>query len=94
MTVGELLDRGREAFAGRLWADAHKLLCAADCEVPLAVEDLERRAVAAHLVGRDDECDEIWVRAHHECRTRGDVALQRADHARTYEALRGAAEST
>jgi hypothetical protein len=31
----------------------------------LDVDDLERRAVAAYMVGRDDACDEGWIAAHH-----------------------------
>ena len=31
----------------------------------MAVEDLERLAVAAYMVGRDDVCEEAWIAAHH-----------------------------
>jgi DNA-binding NarL/FixJ family response regulator len=66
MTTAETLDRGRESFERRAWADAFDSLSAADRESPLAPEDLERLAMAAYLVGRDAECDEVSARAHQE----------------------------
>jgi hypothetical protein len=39
---------------------------AADLEVPLSGEDLERLGVAAFLPGRDDESDQAWERAHRD----------------------------
>jgi DNA-binding NarL/FixJ family response regulator len=66
MTTADALDRGRESFQRRAWADAFDRLSAADRETPLAPEDLERLAMAAYLVGRDAECDEVSARAHQE----------------------------
>jgi DNA-binding NarL/FixJ family response regulator len=66
MTTADALDRGREAFARQAWGDAYAHLSAADREAPLAVEDLERLAVAADLIGREAECTDLWARAHHE----------------------------
>ena len=48
------LNRGRECFARRAWADAYAQLSAADREAPLEPEDLERLAMAAYLVGADE----------------------------------------
>jgi hypothetical protein len=31
----------------------------------LEVEDLEQLAVAAYMVGRDDDCKDAWLAAHH-----------------------------
>jgi DNA-binding NarL/FixJ family response regulator len=74
MAYGEnALDGGRASFERHAWADAYALLSAADKEAPLELEDLERLALAAYLVGRDEESTEIWVRAHHECRRVGDL---------------------
>ena len=42
-------------------------------ERQLELEDLERLAVAAYMVGRDDASDEAWVAAHHAWLRRGDV---------------------
>lgn len=39
----------------------------------LGADDLERLAVAAHLVGRDDESGRAWERAHHERARVGDL---------------------
>ena len=74
MTAGDTLDRGREAFGRQAWGDAYAQLSAADQEEPLEPEDLERLAVAAHLLGRDDDRDKLLERAHHECLRLGDIA--------------------
>jgi tetratricopeptide (TPR) repeat protein len=59
---GELA-QGREA-AGRLaWADAYTALSLADGSSPLAAEDLELLAAAAHLLGRVEECLRALQRA-------------------------------
>jgi len=60
---GGVLDRGRDAFERRAWGDAYADLLAADREVPLEAEDLERLAAATYLVGRDSA--DAWARAHH-----------------------------
>jgi DNA-binding CsgD family transcriptional regulator len=39
-------------------------LQAADRDAPLGAADLERLAIAAYLVGRDDECEAFTARAH------------------------------
>jgi hypothetical protein len=44
---------------------------AADREAALEPEDLERLAIAAHLLGRDAESAEVWARAHHAFLDRG-----------------------
>ena len=63
----QALDGGRASFGRQAWGDAYAQLSAADQEAPLELDDLERLAVAAYLVGRDEESTEIWARAHHEC---------------------------
>src|SRR5712691_5694609 len=65
MTTAGSLDRGRAAFGRQAWADAYAQLMAADGEATLEPEDLERLAIASHLVGRDAESTEVWARAHH-----------------------------
>ncbi len=64
MTTADTLDRGRESFERRAWADAFQKLSAADREAPLTAEDLERLAIAAYLVGRDADRDDSLARAH------------------------------
>jgi DNA-binding CsgD family transcriptional regulator len=71
--VADALDRGRELFGRHAWGDAFAELSVADREAPLELEDLERLAVAAYLVGADGESDDAWLRAHHECLRLGDV---------------------
>ncbi|MGH3434476.1 MAG: hypothetical protein ACRDQB_16740, partial [Thermocrispum sp.] len=58
------LDGGRASFGRQAWGDAYAQL-SADKEAPLELEDLERLAVAAYMVGRDEESTDIWARAHH-----------------------------
>jgi DNA-binding NarL/FixJ family response regulator len=63
------VELGREAFARREWGDARALLAAGE---DLDVEDLERLAIAAYLVGRDAESHEAWQRAQLECERLGE----------------------
>jgi DNA-binding NarL/FixJ family response regulator len=69
-----LIDRGRAAFERQAWGEAFRGLSAADIEPGLGLEDSERLAVAAYLVGRNEESVEAWTRAHLECVELGDVA--------------------
>ena len=73
MPVADALDRGRELFGRHAWGDAFAELSAADRAGALALEDLERLAMAAYLVGADADSDDVWLRAHHECLRLGDV---------------------
>jgi DNA-binding CsgD family transcriptional regulator len=66
------LQHGRASYERRAWADAYRLLQAADRDAPLEAEDLERFAIAAYLVGRDDECEAVTARAHQAFLDRGD----------------------
>ncbi|HUP72782.1 MAG TPA: response regulator transcription factor [Acidimicrobiales bacterium] len=63
------VEDARKAFARQAWGDAYALLVVLE---PLSGDDLERLAVAAHLVGRDDETTRAWERAHHERARVGD----------------------
>ena len=73
MTTTGALDRGRELFGRRAWADAFAQLSVADRESPLEAEDLERLATAAYLIGRDADGADAGVRAHHAFLRRGSV---------------------
>lgn len=66
MTRTKILDRGRAGFERHVWGEAYAQLSAADRDEPLEPEDLERLAVAAHLVGLDAVSLGVWERAHHE----------------------------
>jgi DNA-binding CsgD family transcriptional regulator len=72
--VTEEIERGRKAFADQAWADAFAHLSAAAGNSPLEIDDLERQAAAAYLVGRADESVDLWATAHHDCAQRADVA--------------------
>ena len=72
MTGARELERGREFFARKAWAESYRLLQAADRGAPLAPEDLERLAIAAYLVGQDDDCEAVIARAHQTFLDRGD----------------------
>ncbi len=58
------LERGREAYAARAWADAHAALSRAEASTPLAVEDLERLAWAATLTDRDHDYFRVMERVY------------------------------
>jgi hypothetical protein len=52
--MSDVLDGAREAFEQERWAEACSLFCVADEGKPLAVDDIERWALVAQLVGRDE----------------------------------------
>jgi DNA-binding CsgD family transcriptional regulator len=66
MTREDALLRGRDAFERRAWRTAHEALSEAGEDEPLDLADLERLAIAAHMLGRDGDSAEHWERAHHE----------------------------
>jgi DNA-binding NarL/FixJ family response regulator len=66
------LHRARECCQRRAWGEAHQLLSLADQRAPLAVQDLERLATAAYLLGRDIESHRYLERAHHAHLDQGD----------------------
>lgn len=72
MTVADRGEREHGSFAPRAWRDAFDTLSAAHREGQLDAGDLERLAVAAYMVGRDDACEEAWVAAHHAWLRRGE----------------------
>jgi DNA-binding CsgD family transcriptional regulator len=96
VAVADVLTSGREAFKRRAWAEAFAQLSAADQTSPLAPDDLDRFAVAAYLLGRDEDSSSIWARAHRALAGMGDYAaaarcafwiafgfLDRGEHARS-----------
>src|SRR3954470_23280814 len=69
----EVLRRGRDAFARGAWDTARAALLDADRASALAPEDLERLAIAARLVGRNDDMVAATERAHHASLRLGDT---------------------
>ena len=64
MDVLDELERAREFYRRRAWGDAYQLLSTADHAAPLGGDDLERLAMSAYLLGRDDDYLEALDRAH------------------------------
>jgi DNA-binding NarL/FixJ family response regulator len=56
-----------------MWGDAFAELSAAHHAGGLGVEDLERLAVAAYMVGKDDDCEAAWMSAHQAWSRRGEA---------------------
>ena len=59
------VERGRDAYRRRAWGEAWRELSRADQRTPLDVEDLERLAISAYLIGRETEFHGYLERAHH-----------------------------
>lgn len=66
------LTQARECYRRRAWSEAHRLLLLADRTTPLGVEDLERLATSAYLIGRDLDFHRFLDRAHHAHVQEGD----------------------
>ena len=73
LTNAACLERARQLFAEKRWADARRLFEAAERDAALGAEDAERRALSAYLLGRDDESEAAHTRAHQAFLDRGDV---------------------
>lgn len=58
------LDRARRSYWKRAWADAFQAFSDADRESPLEAHDLELLALAAYLIGRDEEYLSTLERAY------------------------------
>jgi hypothetical protein len=58
------LDHARQHYQQRAWAHAYQAFLLADQEAPLEAEDLELLAMAAYLVGRDDDYLRTLERAY------------------------------
>ena len=67
------IEVGGEAFRRQAWRAAYVQLSAADGDAGLGVDDLERLATAAYLIGRND-CADVWARAYQLCLAHGETA--------------------
>jgi ATP/maltotriose-dependent transcriptional regulator MalT len=72
VTALDTLQGGREAYDRRAWATAFAQLSAADALEPLSIEDLERLAMAAELMGRYEDSADVLARIHQEALRVGD----------------------
>ncbi len=68
------LESGRHAFARQAWGDAYRGLSTADAARSLDIDDLERLALAAHMLGRVDDASRTWERAFRAAIARGEPA--------------------
>src|SRR5688572_20676478 len=66
MTNDDMVAQGRESFERQAWGEAYALLSGADQAAPLGLDDLERLALAAALIGKDADSADAGARAHHE----------------------------
>ena len=57
MKEAQALERGRESFDRKAWADAYRLLQAAEHEAPMDPEDLER--LATHCTLQEDAANKV-----------------------------------
>jgi DNA-binding CsgD family transcriptional regulator/tetratricopeptide (TPR) repeat protein len=71
--MSDHLEAGRAAFERQEWAAAYRELFGSSREV-FEAADLERLAVAAYLIGRDDESASAWEAAHRRHLACGDHA--------------------
>ena len=62
----EGLALAREAYERGEWSEAHVRLTTLDQCGSLTADDLGRLSILAYLLGRDDECIDLLVRAYHE----------------------------
>jgi DNA-binding CsgD family transcriptional regulator/tetratricopeptide (TPR) repeat protein len=67
------LDRARQHYEERAWADAFQAFSLADRASSLAADDLEQLALSAYLIGRDDDYLETLERAFNGHRAAGRV---------------------
>ena len=63
----DALARGLKAFEESSWQRAYAELGAADEAGSLGIDDLERFALAAYVLGKEYDCARLWTRAHREC---------------------------
>jgi DNA-binding CsgD family transcriptional regulator len=73
MRATDAVQRGRESYALHAWRDAYEALAAADEHTRLEAQDLDRLAMAAYLIGRDDAAVEGLERAHLAFLDQGEV---------------------
>src|SRR6476659_7060052 len=63
----------RACYERQSWREARDLLLAADRELPLSAEDLDRLAVSSYMLGFESEGYDVWARAHHAFVAQGKV---------------------
>jgi DNA-binding CsgD family transcriptional regulator/tetratricopeptide (TPR) repeat protein len=75
LEVDKGLEEARAAFGRQAWGVARSAYASVASGVaPLTLDDIERYAIAAHLVGNDAETREALTRGYREARARDDVS--------------------
>jgi len=64
MDLTQKIEQGRESYARRAWLDSYTSLSRAASASKLSAEDLDMFAIAAYMVGREDERIRSLERAH------------------------------
>lgn len=67
------LGAARSAFSDKRWMEAFTRFSAADAIDGLGIDDLERCAAAAQLIGEDETSEAMWERAHLQLLEDGEV---------------------
>ncbi len=74
VTTSDAISRGRESFERQAWGDAYAQLLSADRDASLSdLDDLERLATAAYLIGNDAEAASVLTRAYNACVSSGEI---------------------
>jgi DNA-binding CsgD family transcriptional regulator len=68
------VERGRDAYDRRAWAESFDCLSQADATTSLGARDLELLATAAYMLGRDDDQVRLLERAEHAYADKGTFA--------------------
>lgn len=85
MTATADLERARDAFARKAWAEAFEAYARADAARSVAAEDLERWSDCAHLAGEEDAALRLLDRAHG--RHLDDGSIERAAYCAAWAGL-------
>ncbi len=67
MAVRTSLETARDAFAKKAWGEARAAYAVAREETRLSPDDIERAAIVAHLLGREDSSRELLAEGYREC---------------------------
>jgi DNA-binding CsgD family transcriptional regulator len=73
MRMADPLEERRMPIEMQAWRAEFDRLSAADRDGTLSVEGLERLALSAYMLDRNDDCADAWMRAHQEYLRHGEV---------------------
>ncbi len=71
----DLVLRGRELFGASAWVECFAVLAQAEQQGPLSAHDVELLAQSAFLIGREQECVDVWARAYQRFEESGEHRL-------------------